>query len=258
MSKAMALELRDVHKRFGRTEVIRGVSLSVLAGERVALIGPNGAGKSTLFNLMSGSLSPDQGDVLLQGRSIAGRKPHEINRMGLARSFQISNVFPRLSVRDNLRCSALWSLGTGYALFRWLHRCTEANQRADLLMEQLGLSAQAGVPAQQLSYAEQRALELGMTVAGNAPVILLDEPTAGMSQSETVRITGLIRSLTEGKTLVTVEHDMGVVFDLADRIAVLVQGQVLAFDTPDAIRANPLVQQAYLGNLQPSMAEGAR
>jgi branched-chain amino acid transport system ATP-binding protein len=242
-----ALELRDVYKRFGSTEIIRGANLRVLSGERVALIGPNGAGKSTLFNLISGRFAPDSGDVLLAGKRVNGLRPFEINRLGLSRSFQISNIFPKLSVFENLRCSVLWSLGYGYALWRILSRLQDANERAQDMLVRIGLADKRNALADQLSYAEQRALEIGITVAGGAPVILLDEPTAGMSQSETVRFTALIRELTQGKTLLTVEHDMGVVFELADKIAVLVYGGVIAFDTPDAIRSNALVRQAYLG-----------
>ena len=252
-----ALELRAVHKCLGQTEILRGVDLCLQPGERVALIGPNGAGKSTLFNLVSGRLTPDRGEVLLAGRPIHGLQPFEINRLGLSRSFQISNIFPRLSVFENLRCSVLWSLGYRYTLWRRLARLRDANERAQQLLDRLGLSARRDVLAAALSYAEQRALEIGLTVGGGANVILLDEPTAGMSQSETAHFTALIRQLTEGKTLLTVEHDMGVVFDLADRIAVLDQGRIIAFDTPDAVRANAQVQEAYLGQaVRPAQRAG--
>jgi branched-chain amino acid transport system ATP-binding protein len=243
----VALELRDVHKRFGKTEIIRGASLRVNAGERVALIGPNGAGKSTLFNLISGRFAPSSGEILLAGTSIAGLAPHRINRLGLARSFQVSNLFTRLSVFENLRCAALWSLGYGYAFWRFLASLGDANQRAEEVMAMLQLERRRDVLAMNLTYAEQRALEIGLTIAGGADVVLLDEPTAGMSQGETQRFVRLIRAVTAGKTLLTVEHDMGVVFGLADRIAVLVYGEVIAFDTPAAVRADPRVQEAYLG-----------
>jgi branched-chain amino acid transport system ATP-binding protein len=241
------LELSNVHKRLGTADVIRGVSLSVQRGERVALIGPNGAGKSTLFNLISGMAAPDLGHIWLMGQRIDGRTPHAINRLGLSRSFQITNIFPQLSVFDNLRCSALWSLGYGYALFRLLSGLKDANARAEELMCRIGLEGRRDTVAAELSYAEQRALELGITIAGGAGVILLDEPTAGMSQSESQRSVALIRDMTDGKTLLMVEHDMGVVFGLADKVAVLAQGEVIAFDTPAAVRANPRVQAAYLG-----------
>ena len=246
---AIALELQDLHQRFGATEVIRGLSLSVRAGERVALIGPNGAGKSTLFNLISGRQAPSQGRVLLNGRRIDGLKPHQIHRAGLSRSFQITNVFPRLSVFENLRCSVLWSLGYRYSLFRRLSRLRDANERSQALLDLLQLGPRRDWLASELSYAEQRALEIGITIASGAPVLLLDEPTAGMNQSETAHFVELIRRVSEGKTLLMVEHDMGVVFGLADRIAVLVHGELLAFDTPEAVRADPRVQAAYLGDV---------
>jgi branched-chain amino acid transport system ATP-binding protein len=243
----VALELRDVRKRFGKTEIIRGATLAVNAGERVALIGPNGAGKSTLFNLISGRFAPSSGEILLDGARIDGLAPHRINRQGLARSFQVSNLFTRLSVFENLRCAVLWSLGYRYAFWRFLASLRDANERAEQLMAMLQLERRRDVLAMNLTYAEQRALEIGLTIAGGAGVLLLDEPTAGMSQSETRRFVRMIREVTVGRTLLTVEHDMGVVFGLADRIAVLVYGEVIAFDTPERVRADPRVQEAYLG-----------
>ncbi|MDE2414775.1 MAG: ABC transporter ATP-binding protein [Comamonadaceae bacterium] len=247
-AKGHALELINLRKSFGKTEIIRGANLAVRAGERVAIIGPNGAGKSTLFNLISGRFAPSGGQVLLHGARIDGRKPFEINRMGLSRSFQITNIFGRLSVFENLRCAVLWSLGYRYSFWRFLSRLQDANERAERLMEMIALHKKRDQLAMNLTYAEQRALEIGITIAGGASVILLDEPTAGMSRSETARFIRLIRQVTEGRTLLTVEHDMGVVFGLADRIAVLVYGEVIAFDTPEAVRANPRVQEAYLGS----------
>jgi len=244
-----ALELRDLRKSFGKTEIIRGANLAVRSGERVAIIGPNGAGKSTLFNLISGRFAPTSGDVLLNGARINGKKPFEINRLGLSRSFQITNIFPKLSVFENLRCGVLWSLGYRYTLFRFLAGMDDANQRAEELMQMIRLDKKRDTLAMNLTYAEQRALEIGITIAGGANVILLDEPTAGMSKSETSRFIELIREVTVGKTLLTVEHDMGVVFGLADKIAVVVYGEVIAFDTPEAVRANPKVQEAYLGSV---------
>jgi branched-chain amino acid transport system ATP-binding protein len=242
------LELKDLRKSFGKTEIIRGVNLAVNAGERIAVIGPNGAGKSTLFNLISGRFEPTSGDILLKGNRINGKKPFEINRMGLSRSFQITNIFPKLSVFENLRCGVLWSLGYKYSFWKFLADLDDANERADQLMEMIKLDKKRDVLAMNLTYAEQRALEIGITIAGGAEVILLDEPTAGMSKTETTRFIKLIREVTEGKTLLTVEHDMGVVFGLADKIAVVVYGEVLAFDTPDAVRGNAKVQEAYLGS----------
>jgi len=242
-----ALELRELRKSFGRTEIIRGANLTVRQGERVGIIGPNGAGKSTLFNLVSGRLEPSSGDVLLNGQRINGKRPFEINRLGLSRSFQITNIFPKLSVFENLRCGVLWSLGYRYTFFRFLADLDDANERAEALMAMIKLDKKRDVLATHLTYAEQRALEIGITIAGGANVILLDEPTAGMSRSETSRFISLIREVTVGKTLLTVEHDMSVVFGLADRIAVVVYGEIIACGTPEAVRADPRVQEAYLG-----------
>jgi branched-chain amino acid transport system ATP-binding protein len=243
-----ALELKDVRKSFGKSEIIRGANLAVAKGERCAIIGPNGAGKSTLFNLVSGRFPISGGDIALNGRSVAGLRPFEINRLGLARSFQISNLFEKLSVYENLRCAALWSLGYKYSFWQRLGSLRDAHERAQQVLEEIGLQRQRDVPAGVLTYAEQRALEIGITIAGGADVILLDEPTAGMSRSESDAAVELIRKVTVGKTLVMVEHDMSVVFGLADKIAVLVYGEVIACDTPANIRANADVQAAYLGH----------
>jgi branched-chain amino acid transport system ATP-binding protein len=244
-----AVELKDVRKSFGKTEIIRGANLAVQPGERIAIIGPNGAGKSTLFNLISGRLSATSGDINVNGRRVNGMTPYQVNRMGLSRSFQVSNLFTRLSVFENIRCAVLWSLGHRYAFWKFLADLNDANDRAEKVLEMIKLDRRRDALAMNLTYAEQRALEIGITIAGGADVILLDEPTAGMSKSETQRFVGLIRDVTQGKTLLTVEHDMGVVFGLADKIAVLVYGEVIAFDTPEAVRANPRVQEAYLGSV---------
>ena len=241
-----ALELRDLRKSFGKTEIIRGANLAVAPGERVAIIGPNGAGKSTLFNLISGRFAPTSGDVILNGQRINGMAPYEINRRGLSRSFQITNIFPKLSVFENLRCGVLWSMGYKYTFLRFLSNLHDANERAKQLMEMIKLDKKRDTLAMNLTYAEQRALEIGITIAGGANVILLDEPTAGMSKTETSRFIHLIKEVTEGRTLLTVEHDMGVVFGLADKIAVVVYGEVIAFDTPDKVRANRRVQELSL------------
>ena len=252
-----SLELKDLRKSFGKTDIIRGVNLAVTAGERVGIIGPNGAGKSTLFNLISGRFEPTSGQVLLNGQRIDGKTPYEINRAGLSRSFQITNIFPKLSVFENLRCGVLWSLGYKYTFLKFLADLQDANDRTDELMEMIKLDKKRDVLAVNLTYAEQRALEIGITIAGGAHVILLDEPTAGMSRSETSRFIRLIKDVTVGKTLLTVEHDMGVVFGLADKIAVVVYGEVLAFDVPEAVRANQRVQEAYLGSSVADAQAGA-
>ena len=235
MSNTPSLVLTDVHKQFGKTEIIRGVNLSVQPGERVAIIGPNGAGKSTLFNLISGRFAPSSGSIHLHGQRVDGLKPFEINRQGLSRSFQITNIFPKLSVFENLRCSVLWNLGHRYSFWSFLSQLNDANALAHEWMQRIHLDHKSQELAMNLTYAN---------------VVLLDEPTAGMSTSETSRFIHLIKEVTQGKTLLTVEHDMGVVFGLADKIAVLVYGEIIAFDTPEKVRANPRVQEAYLGSLE--------
>jgi branched-chain amino acid transport system ATP-binding protein len=242
-----ALKLVDVHKSFGSSKIINGVNLAIPKGERHAIIGPNGAGKSTLFNLISGFYEVSAGYIELNGRVISGLPPHRINRRGLSRSFQITNIFPKMTVFENIRCALLWPMGYRYSFWHLCGRLKRLNQKAEEILEKINLADRRHLPAAMLAYAEQRALEIGITIAGNTDVILLDEPTAGMSMSETKRAVDLIRGVTEGKTLVVVEHDMSVVFDLADRISVLVYGEIIATDAPDNIRSNPEVQEAYLG-----------
>jgi branched-chain amino acid transport system ATP-binding protein len=242
-----AIELKGVTKSFGNTAIIRGVDLAVPRGERHAIIGPNGAGKSTLFNLISGRYPVSGGDILLNGERVTGLKPFEINRRGLSRSFQVTNIFQRMSVFENIRCAVLWSLGYKYSFWHRLGGLKDANRRAEQVMESIGLKRRRDTFAGVLSYAEQRALEIGVTIAGGAEVILLDEPTAGMSRSETADAVELIRKVSQGKTLIMVEHDMGVVFNLANRISVLVYGEIIASDVPENIRGNKAVQEAYLG-----------
>ncbi len=242
-----ALELAGVYKAFGNTSIIRGVNLTIEPGTRQALIGPNGAGKSTLFNLITGKYPVNSGHIRLKGEAITGLTPYEINRRGLSRSFQVTNIFPRMTVFENIRCGVLWALGYRYSFWQRADAARDATARTEQVLEQLNLTARRFVPAGVLSYAEQRALEIGITIAGGADVILLDEPTAGMSHSETEHVVQLIREVTQGKTLLMVEHDMSVVFNLADRIAVLVYGEVIAHDTPERIRADARVQEAYLG-----------
>ncbi len=244
---APALRLIDVEKSFGPTAVIMGVTLDVATGSRHAIIGPNGAGKTTLFNLVSGRFPLSAGRIELHGRRIDGLDPHEITRRGLSRSFQVTSIFSRLSVFENIRCGLLWSRGYRYSFWHLLGRERALNEAADRLLADVSLEARRDLPAGLLSYAEQRALEIGITIAGGADTVLLDEPTAGMSRSEADHAVALIRRITAGKTLVMVEHDMSVVFDLADVVTVLVYGQVIASGPPAEIRANRAVQDAYLG-----------
>ena len=242
-----AISLKDVRKNFGVTAIIRGLTLDIRPGERHAIIGPNGAGKSTVFHLISGRIKISSGAIELKGEDITRLEPYEINRRGLSRSFQVTNIFPKLSVYENIRCGVLWSLGYRYSFWRFVDRLKDANERAAEIVEMIGLAQRRDIPAGVLAYAEQRALEIGITIAGGADVIMLDEPTAGMSHAETDAAVALIRKISEGRTLIMVEHDMSVVFGLADRISVLVYGQIIASDTPQAIRANAAVREAYLG-----------
>ncbi len=242
-----AIQLTDVRKSFGRTEIIRGVNLTIPKGQRHAIIGPNGAGKTTLFNLISGRFPITSGSITVNGQNTAGLAPQQINHLGLSRSFQITSIFPRMTVFENIRCGLLWSQNYRYSFWQLLGGQRRLTEAAEQLLERLNLQSRRNVPAGLLSYAEQRSLEIGITIAGGADVILLDEPTAGMSHSETDYAQHLIRTVSEGKTLLMVEHDMGVVFGLADIITVLVYGEVIASDTPANIRGNRAVQQAYLG-----------
>ena len=243
-----ALELAGVVKSFGAIEVIQGVDLAVRSGERHAVIGPNGAGKSTLFNLISGQFPPTAGEIRLNGRSIAGLPPERINRAGLSRSFQITKLFHRLSVFENLRIGVLSRHGVRFGLFQPVSRMRAINEETAEVLALVGLGARGEHLAGDLTYSEQRALEIGMTLTTGADVILLDEPTAGMSREETAEAVELIRHVTKGKTLLMVEHDMSVVFSLCDRVSVLVYGSILATGTPEEVSANREVQTAYLGD----------
>ena len=247
MTQAL-LELDGIAKSFGAISVLEAVNLRVRPGERHAVIGPNGAGKSTLFNLISGMFAPTAGTIRLQNRAIAGLSPHVINRAGLARSFQITSNFRRLSVFENLRLGVLARHGIRYGLFRPVSTMRAVNEETAEMLSIVGLERRARDMAGDLTYSEQRALEIGMTLTTRASVILLDEPTAGMSRDETDQTVELIRNVTKDKTLLMIEHDMSVVFSLCDRVSVLVYGSVLATDTPPAISANAEVQKAYLGD----------
>ncbi len=245
-----ALQLKDVAKSFGNTQIIRDVDLDIAHGELHAMIGPNGAGKSTLFNLISGKYHVSGGTISFYDSEITNKEPYEISRMGLGRSFQVTNIFPRMSVYENLRCGVLWSTGHRYSFWHLVNRQRDVNERTEEVLEMIGLTGRRDVPAGMLSYSDQRALEIGITIAGDPKMIMLDEPTAGMSHSETEQAVALIRKVSKGKTLVMVEHDMGVVFDLADKISVLVYGEIIASDAPQNIRNNAAVQEAYLGTEQ--------
>ena len=242
-----ALAVSGLHKAFGPTAIIKGVELTVERGHRHAVIGPNGAGKSTLFHLITGRLRPDAGTVTLAGADITGLAPHRIFNQGLARSFQVTSLCARLSVFENLRLAAMRANGTGASFWRFLDSYRALRESTEAMVEMVGLQPRRDVAAGSLAYAEQRALEIGVAVAGGAHTILLDEPTAGMSRHETERAVNLIRRVSEGRTLVMIEHDLGVVFDLADRISVLADGRVIASGPPDEVRGNQEVRTAYLG-----------
>jgi branched-chain amino acid transport system ATP-binding protein len=244
-----SLELKGLFKNFGPAEIIRGVDLSIREGELHAIIGPNGAGKSTLFGLMSGLVMPTRGDIFLSGKRVTGLPAYKINRLGLSRSFQTTNIFPRMTVRENISCACLWASGDKYKFWGDVNNNSHVAARTEAIMEDMQLTARQHVQAGTLSYAEQRALEIGVTVAGGARVILLDEPTAGMSRHESDRIIELIRTIARDCTLIIVEHDMNAVFGLADRISVLVQGQIIRTDVPGEIRRCPRVKEAYLGEV---------
>jgi branched-chain amino acid transport system ATP-binding protein len=246
-SADMALELTGVTKRYGGLTVLGGVDLRVRAGECHAIIGPNGAGKSTLFHVASGRVGLSGGSIRMFGRDVTGLAPHERVRLGLGRSFQITNLFPKLTVFENARCALMWAAGERYQFWRGLGANAALRQRVEALLADVGLEHRAGVRVSLLSYAEQRALEIGLAAASGSRILLLDEPTAGMSQAETERAIALIKQVSATRTVLIVEHDMKVVFDVADRISVLMEGRVIASGSPEAIQASPVVRSAYLG-----------
>ena len=242
------LELKNVKKQFGSTEIIRGVNLSIKKGEIHSLIGPNGAGKSTLYNLISGVYELTSGTIRFNNKNIENLPSYEIFRLGLSRSFQITNIFPKMSVFENVRCGLLWNMNYKYSILKILDNNQDLNDQTNAILEQISLSNYSKEPAGLLSYADQRALEIGITIAGGSETILLDEPTAGMSKSETERATNLIRNIAKNRTVLIVEHDMGVVFDLSDTISVLVYGEVICSDKPENVKTNKAVKEAYLGD----------
>ena len=246
MSDAI-LTVRGLRKSFGPVDIMRGVDLDLRATERHALIGPNGAGKSTLFHLLSGNLAPTSGEILFDGQELGGKSPQAINRLGLARSFQITNIFPKLTVYENIRLAVMRHHGSPYAFWKLIDRAVPIREETDKLLQLVRLEKKAGTIAGEMAFSAQRSLEIAMTLASNPKVVLLDEPMAGMSQEETLYTADLIRDVTRGRALMIVEHDMDVVFALSDRISVLVYGQVIATGSPAEIRNNANVREAYLG-----------
>jgi len=240
------IETRELRREFGGIKALAGVSLKVAEGERRAIIGPNGAGKTTLFNVLTGELEPTAGEVRLAGENVTGRRPHELARRGVARMYQRNELFDPLPARDNVAIAVAAAAGP-YRPFR----SPPASElvAADELLERVGLGARAATPARALSHGERRQLELAVALARRPRVLLLDEPTAGMSPAETARITELIASLDRSLTLVIVEHDMDVVFRLAERITVLHEGRVIAEGTPEQVRGDTLVNEVYLGKV---------
>ena len=247
MTPSSILELRDIHHDFSGLSVLSGIDLDVREGERHAIIGPNGAGKSTLFNIVTGRYAPTRGRVVYRGRDITGAPPHRIARLGVGRSFQIINTFPRLTVYENVRSAVVSRRRLRLDAWSRLDGRAEVAVETDEVVRLLGLHGRRDTPATELSYGEQRELEIALTVATRPDLVMLDEPTAGLNAEDTRRAIALIRRVTEGRTLVMVEHDMEAVFTLADRITVIYYGRVLATGAPDAIRSNDDVRRAYLG-----------
>jgi len=241
------LATRHLTRRFGGVVALNGVALEVDAGERHAIIGPNGAGKTTLFNVVSGELLPSSGQVLLEDRPITGLAPHRIAALGLARTFQRNNLLLNLTTMENVRLSVQAHTTATRRWFAPIARLIDLREAALVLLNRVGLGDRATAPARTLSHGEQRQLELAIALAGRPRVLLLDEPTSGMSPAETVSMTSLLSTLGREQTLVIIEHDMDVVFAIADRVTVLHLGEVLARGTPDEVRGNPRVQEVYLG-----------
>ena len=245
----MLLQIKGLCKNFGISRIIRNLNLDIAEGEAHAIIGPNGAGKSTLFNLITGIYEPTSGSIKLRGKEIGFKTPHEISRMGLSRSFQITNIFPKMSVFENIQASLLWSMDYKYSFWKSVGKMKVLKERAEKILEQVSMSAKRNVLAGELSYAEQRLLEIGITISSRAGVILLDEPMAGLDKHETGQIIELILDISKGKTLIMIEHDMEVVFTVAKRVSVLVYGEIIAVGSPEMIKNNSQVQESYLGKV---------
>ena len=243
------LRLQDIYKDFSGLQVLSGVSMEIQEGECHAVIGPNGAGKSTLFNIITGLYKPSRGAITFLDRDITRSSIHKIARMGLSRSFQIINIFPKMTVFENIRIAVVSRFNRRFNWTSFLHRDRRILEESDKILALIGMTEARDVPACEMSYGMQRQLELALTLARDPILILLDEPTAGLNAEETRSIVPLIRRVVQGKTLVIVEHDMEVVFNLADRITVLNYGQVLAAGTPDEIRGSEEVKKAYLGRV---------
>jgi len=244
------LETKGLYHDFKGLEVLFDVNLQVREGERHAVIGPNGAGKTTLFNVVTGTYRPSRGQVFFKGKEVTGSRPHELTRLGVGRSFQITSTFNRLTAFQNIRLAILSKRGIRFHLFRKVDKMQDITEETDQVLKRINLDRERNMPAGVLSYGKHRSLEISMALATDPDLVMLDEPTAGMSRDETHYAVELIRRLTEGKTAVIIEHDMDVVFSLADRITVLHYGQILAVGPPVEIKQNQAVKDAYLGELE--------
>ncbi len=242
------LELADVRKDFSKLVVLRGIDLSVEAGTKHAIIGPNGAGKTTLFNVITGKHPASAGTIMFKGHNIARYSAHRRNRLGLARSFQTNNAFFGLDVFENVRAGVRSRFGLRYSFIRGPGALREIDEATWQILRRVGLADSASIPARELSYGQQRALEIGMALSTDPELILLDEPTAGMTREETAEAVEIISRVTEGRTLVIIEHDMDVVFSLADIVTVLQNGTVLVSGPPEEVRRDQRVKDAYLGS----------
>jgi branched-chain amino acid transport system ATP-binding protein len=243
------LETRDLSHDFDGLRVLSFVNLSVERGERHAVIGPNGAGKTTLFNVITGTYAPRSGRVFFKDQDVTGASPHTLVRLGMGRSFQITSTFSRLTAFQNVRMGILGRRGVRFNLFRKVDAMRDVTEEAEEVLRRINLTAERNLPARLLSYGKHRALEISLAMSTEPELVLLDEPTAGMSRDETRNAVDLIRRLTEGRTVIIVEHDMDVVFSLADRITVLHHGEILATGSPREIKANQAVRDAYLGEV---------
>jgi len=243
----IALAVEHLVKTFGGVTALAGVSLEIGLGERRVLLGPNGAGKTTLFHAISGNVLPSSGRVRLFGQEITRLRPDERARLGLARTFQITNLFPRLTVLDSVLLAVDGAHGRPLRLLRPMSSYRDRYGQAHRLLEQWGLAATARRVVRNLSYGEQRQLELVLALAGEPKLLLLDEPTAGLSPAETGSVVAMVQRLPRDMTILMIEHDMDVAFELADRIAVMHQGRLIAEGDEAAIRANPQVTEIYLG-----------
>jgi branched-chain amino acid transport system ATP-binding protein len=244
------LETQGLYKDFNGLEILFNVNLEVKEGEKHAIIGPNGAGKTTLFNVITGTYRPSKGKITFKGKDISGAKPHELTRLGMGRSFQITSTFQNMTAFQNIRLAILSKNKIRFNLFRKIDKMHHITREAEEVLKRIHLDRERDLLAGVLSYGKHRSLEISMALATDPDLVLLDEPTAGMSRDETHWAVELIRRLTEGKTMVIIEHDMDVVFSLADRITVLHYGEILTTGTPKEIRENQAVKDAYLGEAE--------